>query len=471
MVFSRRMILYVQYTIGRVDCKEKENRKIYRNLNLSGGKSVMIDVYTKSAERSGCMDTLERVIRENNGWLFAWLRGKTGDRETAEDLVQEVWIRVVRAWDGYREDGKLRAWLKRIAMNVYLNHIAGGAPWICLSLDACGADEDPLADTLTDGITAEDAVLEQALTEDVLAALAGLPENQRRVLTYRYLFDMTIPEVAKKLDMAPGSVKSSTHYGLSALRKQLGADEVRKGEKHMECRDVMQVLFVYAKGILKENRTEVEKHLKECESCRKMADALEKLVPHLPEDKVGISHFNIHFPEKKITYVGVAFPFGDAESQTARLQALGSVIPDGETWLDSGFGDMSVLDRIFDNEGNEIGFEVYQRQNNHYRIRATRLEKLYPYMWQYMSCHDWDGEVVFGVWQDKEDPALYCGKLFNAFDAEVKSAMIQMIPAEAKNIHIRKGNGVIDCGGYKAVYADRYVGADETIWLEYTFTL
>ena len=49
--------------------------------------------------------------------------------------------------------------------------------------------------------------------------------------------------------------------------------------------------------------------------------------------------------------------------------------------------------------------------------------------------------------------------------------MIQMIPAEAENIRIKKGNGVIDCGGYKAVYADRYVGADETIWLEYTFTM
>lgn len=417
------------------------------------------------------MDRLEQVIRENTGWLYSYLRGKTGDRETAEDLVQEVWLRVFRSWSGYREDGKLRAWLKRIAGNVYLNHIAGGAPWICLSLDGCGEDEDPLADILTDGVTAEDLVMEQSLTEEVLAALAKLPENQRQVLTYRYLFDMTIPEVAKRLDMAPGSVKSSTHYGLSALRKQLGADMVRKGEKNMECRDVMQVLFVYAKGILKEGKEKVEAHLKECESCRKMAEALKKVIPHLPEDKSGISHFNIQFPEKKITYVGIAFPFGDAENQTARLQELGGVIPAGETWLDSGFGDMSVLDCIFDNEGNEIGFEVYQRQNNHYRIRATRLEKLYPYMWQYMTCHNWEGEVVFGIWRDKENPAQYCGKLFNAFDAEVKSAMIQMIPAEAENIRIKKGNGVIDCGGYKAVYADRYVGADETIWLEYTFTM
>jgi len=417
------------------------------------------------------MDRLEAVIRENTGWLYAFLRGKTGSRETAEDLVQEVWLRVFRSWSGYREDGKLRAWLKRIAGNVYLNHIAGGAPWICLSLDGCGEDEDPLADILTDGVTAEDLVLEKSLTEEVLAALAKLPENQRQVLTYRYLFDMTIPEVAKRLDMAPGSVKSSTHYGLSALRKQLGADRGQKGEKNMECRDVIQVLFVYAMGVLKEKQTEVEAHLKECESCRKMAEALKKVIPHLPEDKGGISHFNIHFPNQKITYVGIAFPFGNAENVTARLQSLGGVVPEGEVWLGSGFGNMSILDCIFDKEGNEIGFEVYQRQSNNYRIRATRLQKLHPYMWQYMTCHEWEGEVVFGIWRDKENPAQYCGKLFNAFDAEVKSAMIQMIPAEAENIRIKKGNGVIDCGGYKAVYAERYVGADETIWLEYTFTM
>lgn len=417
------------------------------------------------------MEALERVIRENTGWLLSYLRGKTGDRETAEDLVQEVWLRVFRAWEGYREDGRLRAWLKRIAVNVYLNHAAGGAPWVCLSLDACEEEEDPLSDILTDGITAEDAVLEKTLTEEVLSALAKLPENQRQVITFRYLFDMTIPEVAERLDMAPGSVKSSTYYGLAALRKQLGADTMRKGDRKMECRDVMQVLFVYAKGILRDGREAVEKHLAECESCRKMADALKVLIPHLPEDRNTISHYNINFPEQKITYVGVAFPFGDAENKTARLQAHGGVVPEEEIWLDSGFGEMSVLDRIFDNEGNEISFEVYQRQNHHYRVRATHLKKVFPYMWQYMTCHDWNGEVFQKIWQDEENPNLYHGQMNNGFDAEVRSAMVQIIPSEAENIRIKKGNGVLDCGGYKAVYADRYVGADETIWLEYTFTL
>jgi len=414
------------------------------------------------------MEILERVIRENTGWLFSFLRGRTGDRETAEDLVQEVWLRVFRAWDGYREDGKLRAWLKRIAMNVYLNHIAGGAPWICVSLDGCGADEDPLADILTDGVTAEDLVMEQSLTEEVISALAKLPENQRRVLTYRYLFDMTIPEVAKKLDMAPGSVKSSTHYGLSALRKQLGADMVRKGERNMECRDVMQYLYVYAAGLPEmDKRTEVEAHLKECPDCWKIAEALRELIPQMMVvDEGCLGHWNINFP-KTVTYSFIGNPVEEYEWCSKKLQEWNGCIPEDYNWYGSGFSGTVEPGKKFDNEGHEILYEIVpQDRDGYYRIRTTYMRKIFPYLRQYQMYYEKDIN-----WSTIDEHGIHHGLYNNHLGHAAKIALYQMIPKAAKNIRIRQGNGVLDCGEYWAVYAERYCNENETICIKYTFTM
>ena len=53
----------------------------------------------------------ETVVEENTAWLFALVRKHTGNRETAEDLVQEIWIRAFRVYDSYCENGRLRHWL------------------------------------------------------------------------------------------------------------------------------------------------------------------------------------------------------------------------------------------------------------------------------------------------------------------------------------------------------------------------
>ena len=52
----------------------------------------------------------ETVVEENTAWLFALVRKHTDRRETAEDLVQEIWIRAFRVYDSYCEDGRLRHW-------------------------------------------------------------------------------------------------------------------------------------------------------------------------------------------------------------------------------------------------------------------------------------------------------------------------------------------------------------------------
>lgn len=63
------------------------------------------------------------VVRENTAWILAYVRQRISNRSLAEDIVQEIWMKAFRAYDGYVEDGRLRPWLMRITRNALSNHL------------------------------------------------------------------------------------------------------------------------------------------------------------------------------------------------------------------------------------------------------------------------------------------------------------------------------------------------------------
>ena len=238
----------------------------------------------------------------------------------------------------------------------------------------------------------------------------------------------------------------------------------------MECRDVMQYLYVYAAGLPEmDKRAEVEAHLTGCESCRKIADALGKLIPQMMTVDEGCqNHWNIDFPEKKFGYGCIGFPTEHADWCNRKLAEWNGHIPEDYNWFGNGFSDVIEVGREFDNEGHEILFEVSSPQPGFCRQKITWMHKVYPYMRLY-DCKFFKK----GNWsciESKED-GLYYGTMHNCFGNPVKTALYQMIPKAAKNIRITQGNGVLDCGEYWAVYAERYTGENETIMLKYTFEM
>ncbi len=413
---------------------------------------------------------LEPIIRENTGWLYRFLRSRTGDRETAEDLTQEVWLRVFRSFENYQETGHLRAWLGRIARNVYYSWLTKGEPFVCLSLDGEDEETEALANVLTDGVTAEDVVLEKSLTEEMLSALARLPDRQRQVLTCRYLWDMTVPQVAKALDMAPGTVKSSTHYGLASLRKTLGVAETSKGDNRMDCKETREYIYMYALGKLPEDvRGTVEAHLASCDDCKKIAEALAKLIPQMaPVDEGCTNHWTIDFPAERMGYTFIGSAVENADWMSEKLTQWGGGIPGDYTWFGSGFSDILTPGKKFDNEGDEVSFTLSSPQPGFVSCRITGMKRVYPFQRMYDSNFYKDG--YWGYVRQEED-GRYVGHMHNNFGNAVKSGQYQMIPKAAKNIRIEQGNGVLDCGSYWAVYADRYCGENEGIALHYTFTM
>ncbi len=416
------------------------------------------------------MDKLETIIRDNTGWIYRFLRERTGNRETAEDLTQEVWLRVFRSFESYQETGHLRSWLARIARNVYYSYLTKGEPFLCLSLDADDDETDALVDCLTDGITAEDVVLEKSLAADMLTALENLPQRQRQVLTYRFLWDMTVPQVAKALDIAPGTVKSSTYYGLASLRKTLGADKETRGVNHMECKETREYLWMYAMGKLHTDvRQMVEAHLNTCTACRNIAEALGKLIPQMPKVDEGCqNHWCIDFPAERLGYTFLGFQVENADCLNEKLSQWGGEIPDDYCWFGSGFNDMLTTGKMFDNEGEELVFALTSPEPGFMHRRIKKMHCVYPFQMMYNANFYKDG--YWGYLRCEED-GRYTGHMHNNFGNAVKTGQYQMIPKTAKDIRIAQGNGVLDCGPYLAVYADRYCGENEGIVVHYTFTL
>jgi RNA polymerase sigma-70 factor (sigma-E family) len=140
-------------------------------------------------------------------YLFSVAFLLAGNRAAAEDMVQEAFERVYRMWHKVR-DGDPRAYARRTLVNLRTD------TWRRTRREVL---QDP-ADQPVDGRVAADSRL------DVVRALHGLPERQRRVIVLRHLVDLTEAETARELNLSIGSVKSANARGLDRLRELLGAN-------------------------------------------------------------------------------------------------------------------------------------------------------------------------------------------------------------------------------------------------------
>lgn len=414
----------------------------------------------------------EAVVEENNAWLYRYVRQQLRNPTLAEDLVQEIWIKAFRAYASYTESGQLRGWLLRIAKNTICSYYSSPKTVTLLSLDADNEEADSLYTYLQAGKTTEDEYLEKEQIEEVMGVIHRLPDRQREVLTMRFLRGMTLEQVAAAIRIPVGTVKSTTHYAIKNVQKQFGIEQPRKGEKRMLCQDVYKDIFKDALGVLADNRKEaMTAHLKSCASCRKIWEALKAVIPQMTfalDDEP--MHYLISFPEFKLAFCGSRYEIEDHEELNQLLDKTERVIPEGDEHPHFSFGfNKCDLLGFFDNGGVDYEYRLAENGTTHLKAHITRIPYVYEHLWQYNVFQNTGTERF--ITRSKEAPSLYYGHLQNSFGLQVKSALYQAIPANAENIRIKRGNGVIDAETYKFAYVDRYVDADESIVLDYSYLL
>lgn len=175
---------------------------------------------------------LQRLVDEYGGQLFHLAYRFCGNREEAEDLVQEVFLQAFRAWGSFRGEASEKTWLYRIAARTCqrMHRKRAGQP------DDIGSLNEllPFGEPRIAAIPAEqdDAVqqhLRKEAAERVEQAIAALPDDFRVPLILKEIVGFGIADVARVLDLEEGTVRSRVHRARLKLRAAVD-DVLPRGE-------------------------------------------------------------------------------------------------------------------------------------------------------------------------------------------------------------------------------------------------
>ncbi len=154
--------------------------------------------------------------------LLHYLQRIVGDAATAEELVQEAFLRVHRARDRYRPDAKFSTWLYRIGTNLALNELRRprrSRPHD--SADEVGDEDRAPLHLVASGPAADRQLDVRRRTSRVEAALEDIPERQRMAIWLSAVEGMSYAEVAVALETTEKSVKSLVHRARVALADRM----------------------------------------------------------------------------------------------------------------------------------------------------------------------------------------------------------------------------------------------------------
>jgi RNA polymerase sigma-70 factor, ECF subfamily len=161
---------------------------------------------------AGDAGAFERLYHRHKGPLFRYFRRHIVPPAVADEAFQDVWQKVIQARERYRPDAPFAAWLFTLAHHRLMDHYRSLRPG------------EPLPDTLEAPASQQpetDAGRRQEAAR-LLAALAGLPAEQREIIVLREEENLTLEQIAAIQGVGRETVKSRLRYALAKLREVLG---------------------------------------------------------------------------------------------------------------------------------------------------------------------------------------------------------------------------------------------------------
>ena len=163
--------------------------------------------------QSGSHEALNELYKSVQEPLFRYIVSLVKDRQLAEDILQEVFIRIYRKLRWLREPQAFRAWTYQIASREAFRYLNRERRW---------SDQVRDEETLTAVPVPEDHnEFSRELIESLPQLVAGLSPASRAVVVLFYLHELSLVETAAVLDIPVGTVKSRLAYGLECLRRNL----------------------------------------------------------------------------------------------------------------------------------------------------------------------------------------------------------------------------------------------------------
>jgi RNA polymerase sigma-70 factor (ECF subfamily) len=177
--------------------------------------------------REGDARAFEVLLNRHSRSVYHFALRSVGRSDRAEDLMQEVFLRIVKGAANYRRRAKFTTWLYTIARNLCVDHLRRQKFRRTVSLDQPqGEDPDgaPLLDRVADDALLEDRrAMDRQFSRNLERALADLNPDQREVFLLREFEDLPFADIATIVGCPLNTVKSRMRYALEALRAALTA--------------------------------------------------------------------------------------------------------------------------------------------------------------------------------------------------------------------------------------------------------
>jgi RNA polymerase sigma factor (sigma-70 family) len=169
----------------------------------------------------GDASAFDALYRRHRGPLYRFLLRQARDAATAEELFQDVWMRVVNSRGRYEVRAKFTSWVYAIAHNRVMDFYRANGRASFLSHEE---SESVLEDLPAGEIPAEVKLDRKRAAERLIAALAELPDAQREAFLLQQEGDMSLEEIAAATGVSRETAKSRLRYAVAKLRASLGKE-------------------------------------------------------------------------------------------------------------------------------------------------------------------------------------------------------------------------------------------------------
>jgi len=170
---------------------------------------------------AGDQRAFEALVRRHDRRVLALALRFTGSADDAQDIHQEVFMRVFTGLAGFRGQSEFSTWVHRIAVNVCMTHIENRRRRAHTVQPAAEHVREGAVPDRTDGATPETQLLSAETRERIREALLGLPPQQRVVFTLRHYEGYRLREIAQMIGCREGTVKRYLYEATRTMRERL----------------------------------------------------------------------------------------------------------------------------------------------------------------------------------------------------------------------------------------------------------
>ncbi len=174
--------------------------------------------------KAGDQSAFDYLVQKYRRPLVSFMYRMAHSTAAAEDLAQEVFLRVYRSRATYEASAKFTTWLYRIATNLAVNHARDTRherPEVTVSLDEPDEETGTTMDVADTTITAEESLLRRERMQAIRSKVESLPERQRLAVIMHKYQQMDYKQISEVLKLSESATKSLLFRAYETLREQL----------------------------------------------------------------------------------------------------------------------------------------------------------------------------------------------------------------------------------------------------------